>query len=451
MSNLNRRKFLHSALVGSGAILCFQGLSERSKLFKTQTISALENKTSLYGALNPKSSANTGETFLSLPQGFQYNVFSKSGSPMTNGQPTPRAHDGMGIFDIGSNWALIRNHEIFAFAGSGGTVSGTTPYDSQAGGGTTTLLIDKTSRLPINQFVSLSGTSTNCAGGTTPWNTWISCEETTAGTVAGYARPHGYCFEVSPSNQRPAEPSSTPIALTQLGRFRHEAIAVDRRGGIVYLTEDNTPAGFYRFVPDNYGKLAAGGKLQMLAVKNQPNFDARTGQTVGTRYLVNWVNIPEPDPANAESDSLAVFKQGHAQGAAVFSRLEGCFAENFRIYFTSTDGGNQGLGQVWEYRHRKLNSGILKLVFESPNASVLNKPDNICFGQRGNLFICEDNLSEIFLRVLSPDGMMSNFAKNVVPGFQDQEFAGSIFSSDKQTLFVNIQSPGLTFAIWGNW
>ena len=448
MPNLNRRNFLSAALAGTGAVFCFQGLLERTELFNSQKTYALENDDSIYGALVPTASANTGEIFLALPKGFQYNVFGKANSPMTNGQPTPVLPDGMTVFDLGNSWALIRNHEISALAGTSGTVSGTIPYDSLAGGGTSTLIINKTSRLPTAEFISLSGTLRNCAGGQTPWRTWITCEETVVGTSSGFARPHGYCFEVSPATQ---SPSTAPVALTQMGRFVHEAVAVDRRGGIVYLTEDNTPAGFYRFLPNNYGQLAAGGRLQMLAIRNQPNYNTRVGQTVGAVLLVDWVDIAEPNPPSASTNSLAVFNQGFGRGGASFARLEGCFAQNGRIYFTSTSGGNQSLGQIWEYRHRKHNTGYLKLIFESPNASVLNMPDNICFGRSGNLFICEDNPVENFIRVLRPNGSMSNFAKNIVPNFQATEFAGSVFSRDLQTLFVNLQAPGFTFAIWGNW
>jgi secreted PhoX family phosphatase len=416
-------------------------------LFQNRKISALENRDFRYGRLLAKPSLNTGETFLALPEGFQYNVFGKAGATMTDGQPTPVLHDGMGCFEFRGNLVLIRNHEILAFAGSSGAVSGTRRYDASAGGGTTTLMIDKNSRLPIREFTSLSGTVRNCAGGMTPWNSWISCEETVVGTTSGFAKPHGYCFEVLPSTKNPR---AAPIALTEMGRFSHEAVAVDARG-FVYLTEDNNPAGFYRFVPNSYGQLTAGGQLQMLTVANQPNFDVRAGQTVGETFPVQWVDITDPNPPSAETDSLAVFNQGFARGAAVFARLEGCFAENSKIYFTSTNGGNLGLGQVWEYNSSNGAAPTLKMIFESPSPSVLNQPDNICIGQNGELFICDDNGGEIFVRVLNTDGMMSDFAKNIVPGFQTSEFTGSVFSPDRQTLFVNIQTPGLTFAIWGNW
>jgi uncharacterized protein len=448
MSKINRRNFLQTAIAG-GALFGFGGLVNRLNLFHSQGKEDFDDKNSLYGALSPKAANNTGETLLALPNGFQYNVIGKAGAPMANGQPTPILHDGMAVFTSGTlpnSWILIRNHENVNFAGSGGAVSGTLPYDSLAAGGVTSLIIDKTTRLITNDFVSLSGTVRNCAGGSTPWRTWISCEETTVGTSNGFAQPHGYCFEV----QRLTTSSNAP--LVQMGRFKHEAVAFDKTTGIAYLTEDNNPAGFYRFVPNQYGNLAAGGKLQMLAIANQSNYDTRTNQTVGTKLTTVWVDITEPNPVSAESNLSAVFNQGFALGGASFARLEGCFAGLNDIYFTSTNGGNAGLGQVWKYEARKKsNFGHLTLIFESPSADVLDFPDNICFGANGNLFICEDGSVDNYVKILSPNGALSQFAKNIVPGFESFEMTGGAFSPDLQTFFVNAQTPGLTFAIWGNW
>jgi secreted PhoX family phosphatase len=295
----------------------------------------------------------------------------------------------------------------------------------------------------------MSGTVRNCSGGMTPWRTWLTCEETTAGKLSGFSKPHGYCFEV-PVNIVSSPP---PLALKQMGRFRHEGAAVDRKTGTVYLTEDNPAAnsGFYRFIPNNYGRLDQGGKLQMLKIRENPNYDTRTGQSVGNVLLADWVDIPDPDPLDAETNPAAVFEQGFSSGGAIFARLEGCYAEFDRIIFISTSGGNAGIGQVWEYCDRKGNSGRLKLLYESPDASALNVPDNVCFGPEGNIFMTEDNSAEIYLRILAPNGTVSDFAKNIVPKFTSYEFTGCCFSPGRSTMFVNIQTPGLTFAIWGQW
>jgi uncharacterized protein len=440
MTNSTRRTFLQTTLFGG----VFIGLTSRLDIFKNGQTFPIPSS---YGAITPTASANTGEVFLALPSGFQYNVFGKTNSPLTNGLPTPKLPDGMGVFDTGNTWTLIRNHEVQGNVNEANSVSGTTPYDAVAGGGTTTFVIDKQTRLPINRQVSLSGTLWNCAGGMTPWQTWISCEETVAGISSGYAKPHGYCFEVSP-----ASPNNTPLPIKQMGRFRHEAIAVDRRLGVVYMTEDSNPnAGFYRYIPSNYGKLALGGRLQMLAVRNQPNYDTRTNQTINAPILATWVDIANPDPVEAEANQSAVFNQGFAQGGATFTRLEGCFAFADKIYFASTNGGNAGIGQIWEYRHHKGNNGILKLIYESPNAEFLDFPDNICFGNKGDMFVCEDGPNGNFMRILDKRGAISTFAQNIVPNFEWSEVTGSVFSPDKQVLFFNIQSPGVTCAVWGNW
>ena len=91
-----------------------------------------------------------------------------------------------------------------------------------------------------------------------------------------------------------------------MGRFEHEAVAVDKKSGAVYLTEDMTPAGFYRFLPKRNKRLAEGGVLQMLKVKDKPNYDTRKGQKIGASFTANWVTIDNPDPPETDADTLAV-------------------------------------------------------------------------------------------------------------------------------------------------
>jgi uncharacterized protein len=444
----NRRKFLRDTLALGGGYFLFQQTLSRLALSQTEKTMAVPE--SLYGPLAPAAAANTGEVLLSLPSGFQYNVFGKTGVMMSDSRPTPKAHDGMGVFDgIPDHWTIVRNHEVQDLAGTPGTVSDSRPYDPLAGGGTTNLVINKATRLLAGDFVTLSGTVRNCSGGMTPWGTWITCEETTAGKLAGFSKPHGYCFEVGVN----LISSPPPMPLKQMGRFRHEGAAVDRKTGIVYLTEDNPAAnsGFYRFIPTNRGRLAQGGKLQILKIRGNPNYDTRTNQTVGNTLLADWVEVPDADPANAEANPAAVFDQGWNAGAAAFARLEGCYAEFDRIIFISTTGGNAGIGQVWEYHDRKGTSGRLKLLYESPSAATLNVPDNICFGPKGNIFMTEDNGADVHIRILSPNGTISDLAQNIVPGFTTYEFTGCCFNPGRSVLFVNIQTPGMTFAIWGPW
>jgi uncharacterized protein len=465
---MNRRNFLYQlGLTSGGLALACTGLTRRAEAF-----SANGNLTNLkavgYGELVPTASKNTGEMLLSLPRGFEYNVIGKVNSAMTDGRITPSAHDGMATFKVKNELRIIRNHEV---AGGrvplqGMAIGTSNHYDEGAGGGTTTLIINPKNHELVRDFVSLSGTLINCAGGITPWGSWISCEETTLGPskrttksgaeIGGFAKPHGYCFEVSAS----ANSNVTPVPLKAMGRFVHEAIAVDKKSGVVYLTEDNNPGGFYRFLPKRDKRLAEGGTLQILKVKDTDNFDTRTGQKNGMSYTANWVTIENPDPIEADLDELAVFNQGKAKGAASFSRLEGCFAdEKGRIYFVSTSGGDNKGGQIWLYEPVKKDEGKLTLIFESPDREILDMPDNICLKPQSNLiFVCEDSdyvgeggTRDNFLRILTPNGQIANFAKNITLNFEATEFAGSTFSKDGKILFVNLQAVGATLAIWGDW
>jgi secreted PhoX family phosphatase len=463
---MNRRNFLINAALASGAALAFGGFSRRADVFaQTQNFDVL--RAVGYGALAPAAAKNTGETLLALPKGFEYNVIGKVGGAMTDGRKTPRAHDAMWTFQVKSDLRIVRNHEIYNRAPSEDAAIGAkNHYDPTAGGGATTLIINPKSREIRRDFVSLSGTLNNCAGGATPWGSWISCEETTFGQtkyiakdgreVGGYAKPHGYCFEVDAS----ANENLPPVPFKAMGRFVHEAVAVDRQTGIVYETEDNNPAGFYRFIPNRKNHLASGGTLQVLTVKNQPGYDTRKGQKNGAVLETTWLTIENPDPIEADTDSLAMFRPAMKNGAAIFNRLEGCIAaKDGGIYFASTSGGDGKCGQIWRYEAAGRDAGILTLVFESPDRRILDMPDNICLYPKNELlFLCEDSdyaaaggSPENFVRILTPDGKIADFAKNLTPGFEKSEFAGATFTKDGKTLFVNIQTAGVTVAVWGDW
>ncbi len=405
-----------------------------------------------YGALVPNSACPE----LALPPDFTCVRLSLSGAPMTDGTSTPDRFDGMAAFARPDGTVrLIRNHEVSTREPIGDPAKA---YDPGAGGGTTTLDVaigrDASVR-PVREFVSLGGTLSNCAGGPTPWGSWITCEETVWGPGRSYQHPHGYVFEVPSA----ADEQVAAIPLPALGRFVHEAIAVDPRSGIVYLTEDaradNTHpgAGFYRFLPWVPGQLVSGGRLQALAVRGRPNLVTFRGQRAGTTLPAVWVDIPEPDPADAEDDPQAVLRQGLERGAATFQRLEGCWFGNGRVYFNATSGGDAQCGQVWEYRPRGADRGDLTLVFESPGVEVMNAPDNITVSPRGRgLLVAEDNGQAVHLRGVTPDGGVFTFAGNLE---DTREFAGVCYSPDGSTLFVNLQGNGpgrsATYAIRGPW
>jgi secreted PhoX family phosphatase len=273
------------------------------------------------------------------------------------------------------------------------------------------------------------------------------------GRANGWGEEHGYIFEVPATAEGPV----TPVPLKAMGRFVHEALAVDPATGIVYETEDSEPtAGFYRFIPATPGRLAAGGRLQMLAVEGRPNYDTGTGQKVGASLPVRWVEIADPDPKQNGDNPTAIFDQGFAKGAARFARLEGCWYGDQSIYFHATNGGDAEVGQVWRYRPTSADGGALVLVFESPSRDVLDSPDNITMSPRGGIVICEDGDGEQFLRGLTPDGAIFDLGKNIL---NETEFAGGCFSPDGRVLFVNIQGStrdsgtehGRTLAIRGPW
>jgi hypothetical protein len=406
-----------------------------------------------------------------LPRGFQVRSFGAIGDPMSDGHPTPLAPDGMGAFDAGPGRVrLVRNHEDR----NGPSVAiGPNAYDPVAGGGTTTLEVDPSRRL-VRDFVSLSGTAVNCAGGPTPWASWLSCEETVVGPREGFSMTHGWVFDVPAFANGPV----TPVPLKGLGRFSHEAVAVDPRTGIVYETEDNAfppGSGFYRFLPDQPGLLAAGGRLQMAAVEGEPGLEifrgSAAGVAVGDTFGIVWVDIETVDPGDdgPESDRrAALFLEGFGKGGVPFDRLEGCWYGQGSIFFHDTRGGARREGHVWQYvpgpaeGHGGADDrGLLRLIYESPGPDVLDNPDNLTVSPRGGLVLCEDGGGVQFVRGLTPSGEIFDFAVNQL---NDAEFAGACFSPDGGTLFVNIQGDttgsatdpgvrggGMTLAIWGPW
>jgi hypothetical protein len=433
-----------------------------------------------YGALKPKLPVNYKELtstvigdlsripLLELPPGFNYTAISIVGQTMSDGNPVPGDHDGMATF-VGPKGTtiLIRNHELDPDENEFGNTNGVIAppekkYDQINAGGTTTLVVAPTRRL-VRDYASLAGTIRNCAGGPTPWGTWISCEETFNKGDVGVVR-HGYNFEV-PANAEIA--LADPIPLKAMGRFSHEAVAVDPATGYIYETEDRTDSCFYRFVPavgkpNTPGQLAQGGKLYALKVvdkptlntTNNPNSGGSIGLvSVGVPLKVEWVLIDNPDPdVEDKAQGLGVRYEAQSKGAAIFFRGEGAWYAKGLIYFTATQGGppavdsTRGNGQVWAYDPKA--ETITLLVEAEPSGELLDKPDNITVAPFGDLFLCEDGGGEQFVVGVNTKGELYQFARNA---YNESEFAGACFSPDGQTLFVNVQSPGITFCIWGPW
>lgn len=476
---VERREFLRSALgvAGAAAGASLPALQSMNLLASTGRRSAPKGKGG-YGPLVSAPDLRDGVHRISLPEGFEYCTFSPSGAIMSDGNRVPLALDGMGVFNRpDGKFRLVRNHEDRNGPGAGSTALDANAYDAK-GGGTTTLVVNPFTRQLERDFISLSGTIVNCAGGVTPWDSWITCEETNAGVPSGWLKQHGYSFDV------PAWADTTvpAIPIPSMGRFSHEAVAVDPNSWIVYETEDNGggggTSGFYRFIPNTPGVLIDGGQLQMLAIEGRSQYDARNNQAVGVALPVTWVDIANPDPPG--TSAAAVFTQGRALGGARFRRLEGCWWGNGAVYFCDTSGGNAGVGTVWEFRPQG-DGGTLTLIFESSGAHELDFPDNLAVSPQGAILLCEDGGGDQYMRGVTLDGAIFDFAQNIQT---DHEWAGATFADadpswndrkirghhpplggrwDRITLFVNRQGEtggvnppaagdeGLTFAIWGPW
>jgi secreted PhoX family phosphatase len=413
---------------------------------------------------------------LNLPEGFSYRVLSRTGDRMSDGYLVPGKPDGMAAFPgEGDRVVLVRNHELSYGSGESGPFkdNGKLPKNFESAmcydpgkdgeepflGGTSNLVFDPATGEVEGEFLSLFGTDRNCAGGPTPWGSWITCEEP-GDLVSERGLGHGYCFEV-PAGSEPR--LTQPEPLKAMGRFRHEAIAVHPHSGAVYLTEDRGDGLIYRFLPAQPGQLQAGGKLQALRIRDRKSADTRTwpGDAVAfplrQRYPVDWMDLEEID---APLDDLRL--RGFAAGAARFSRGEGMWYGSKEqvgeeaIYWACTDGGAIQNGQIFRYFPSPLEGqsgesekpGELELFLEPNDTDLLKNGDNICIAPAGDLVICEDTGGVNSVRGVTPSGEFYTIAENAISG---SEFCGACFSPDGRWLFVNIQTPGITLAVTGPW
>ena len=464
----SRREFLKLALAAAGGA----GLGLYLYHARRDAVPLAEG----YGPLRPVRDEATGMRLLELPEGFSYRTFSWAGDPLSDGRTCPDQHDGMGIVrEQGERVTLVRNHERRTI---GALAAERDSYDV-IGGGTSTLVFDTARAELLESWISLSGTLHNCAGGVTPWGTWLSCEEgvwTPESVHLGVSprqrrwrlgparRTHGWVFEVGPEGLAAPEP------IRDMGQFYHEAAAVDPGSGYVYMTEDTSPlAGFYRYLPRTPGRLGDGGRLQMMKVDGVRELLrdlSRLAEAAEQGLVADWVDIPEPRRGHSPGthDNMGVMRQGFEAGATAFVALEGGTWSDGSVYFTSKLGGASGQGAMFRYVPA---TSRLHLVYESPGTSAISGPDNIVMSPRGSLLVCEDRVagSKMSQRLagVTRDGQLFHFCR-VNPAVADtwngydlgsslviSEWAGACFSADGQWLFANIHVPGVTVAITGPW
>jgi secreted PhoX family phosphatase len=440
----DRRRFLgatasaFAALAASGCMTRTGGPSAAPR--------AAANGFAGYGALQPDPAG-----LLDLPQGFSYRVISRLGDAMDDGGTVPDRADGMGCFDLGDGEiALVRNHELSPKHDAGGPIA--KGFGTRNGrilpGGTTTIVLDAGTLVVKRQFRSLGGTIRNCAGGTTPWGSWLSCEEAPTGPGQPYGegleRNHGWVFEVPAA----ARGLVDPVPLTAMGRFNHEAAAVDPATGIVYMTEDRDDGVLYRFLPRVPGKLAEGGRLQAMVVEGLADTRNWTAPAmpVGKAFAVRWVDL---DEVEAPRDDLR--QRAAAKGAALLARGEGLHMGENAVFACCTSGGAAQLGQIL-----KLTPGLagapdmIELFFESESPEQFNFGDNLTVAPNGHLIVCEDQYTDVVdnhIRGITPDGRAYDVARLSA----QTELAGACFSPDGKWLFVNVYSPTTTLAITGPW
>jgi secreted PhoX family phosphatase len=391
---------------------------------------------------------------------------------LESGEYTPRNHDGTGAFrGRGGRTVLVNNHEIREPFGTElpvPHVDGLT-YDPGAAGGATIVEVDRAGRR-ISERVGIAGTRTNCAGGVTPWNTWLTCEEvySTAGTD-GFEKDHGYVFEVDPFDR---DANRDPQPIKALGRFEHEAVAVDPHRGDIYLTEDaSKPTGLlYRWAPPRgyRGRKAAlrrlgAGDGVLAAMKAADRAGAHVADLSlvtrpGTALKVAWTPIPDRDarttPTRLQLPDTDITRS---------KKLEGAWWGHGGAYIVSSfsrETDNPGVskvhdGQIWFYDPR--NSTLtLKLLFgKNPDPDVdgaFDGPDNITVSPYGGVILAEDGDGIQHLVGATDRGQTFPVARN---DFSDDtknvEFTGPVYSPDGRILFANIQEPGYLFAITGPW
>ncbi|MFF0111930.1 alkaline phosphatase PhoX [Streptomyces prasinus] len=381
---MERRTFLRaSAMGGAGAVL--GGALWHSAAYAAPA----QPGTGPYGALGAADAHG-----IRLPAGFTSRVIARSGQRVPGTSYTwHNAPDGGACYADGSGWIYVSNSEVDPSGGAGAVRFSATGAVTGA-------------------YRILSGTRQNCAGGKTPWNTWLSCEEV----------DRGYVYETDPWGAKAA------VRRDAMGRFKHEAAAADPVRGVVYLTEDVSDGCFYRFRPATWGDLSS-GTLEVLVAGS------------GTSGPVSWARVPDPSGATATRDQVS--------GAKRFNGGEGCHYANDTCWFT-TKGDNR----VWQY---DAAAQAIELAYDDSlvtgGTAPLTGVDNVTGSSSGDLFVAEDG-GNLEICVITPDDVVAPFLR--VEGQSGSEITGPAFSPDGTRLYFSSQrgtsgssSGGITYEVKG--
>ncbi|WP_433547785.1 alkaline phosphatase PhoX [Streptomyces sp. CA-294286] len=382
---MERRTFLRTAVIGTSAA-AFGGTLWRGAAHADPA----QPGAGPYGAL--RSADANG---IQLPAGFTSRVVARSGQKVAGTSYTwHKAPDGGACYADGSGWIYVSNSEINPSGGAGAIRFSATGAITSA-------------------YRILSSTRQNCAGGTTPWNTWLSCEEV----------DRGYVYETDPWGVKAA------VRRDAMGRFKHEAAAADPVRKVVYLTEDVSDGCFYRFTPTTWGNLSA-GKLEVL----------RMGS--GTSGPVTWATVPDPSGASTAT-------RNQVSGAKRFTGGEGCYYANDVCFFT-TKGDNR----VWKY---DAAAQRLDLAYDDSlvtgGSAPLTGVDNVTGTASGDLYVAEDG-GNMEICMITPADVVAPFLR--VSGQSGSEITGPAFSPDGKRLYFSSQrgtsgssSGGITYEVTG--